>query len=421
MTRPTVSIQAAIGPTSTAGLFTIGTSLIGGAHVIGGRNIVGQGSLVELGERCSSIAVRRGRQRLLEQYPAGTCAAVFDDTDGNLNPANNAGTYIEAGASTIRPMRGVAVVLTHAGIDYPRFYGFSDHWNPQPSYPEGGEVVMGATDAWKIFTRIDPLEQAFVGAGEDTGARLDRILDLAEWPTPERDIDTGDNTHQSTNLAQPIATQMRLASDSERGDLYVDGRGWPTFRRRLSRYTAYRSITVQWTIGDGAGEFNPSAWSATNDDELVRNDVNLARVGGSVVNRRNEAAEVPYLRSTFTRTDLTLADDLQVTRQAEDILRLFAEQSPRVDWVEFEPDGFNDDTLWSMVCGAQFGDRVKVNLRHPTGTLFAGDYFIEGIEDDIVPIGSSWRTRFQLADASQFPTNPFIVGVSLVGGTHVLV
>ena len=446
MTRPTVSIQAAIGPSTTVGKFVIGTSLIGSTAVIGGREIVGQGVWVELGQVCSQLSVRRGRQRLLEQYPAGTCSAAFDDANGYLNPALDGGPYSEgdrtlrdqngvqltdengnplnigeSGVSTIRPMRAISVVLTHAGIDYPRYYGFSDYWNPQPAYPEGGVVVMGATDAFKIFTRINPFEQAFVGDGEDTGARLNRILDLADWSTPNRDIDTGDNTHQSTNLAQPIATQMRLASDSERGDLYIDGRGYPTFRRRLSRYAAFRSRTSQWTIGDGDGEFNPSAWNITNDDDLVRNDVNLARIGGSIINRRNAVAEISYLRSTYTRTDLTLDDDAQVTEQAEDILFLFAEQTPRVDFVEFEPDGIDDDNLWAMVCGAVFGDRVTVNLRHPTGTLFTGDYFIEGIEDDLVPVGSLWRTRFQLADASQFPTNVFIIGVSRIGGTDVLV
>lgn len=424
MTRPTVSIQAAIGPGVAPNAFIVGSSLVGGTDVVTGAEIVGQGLWEELGDRCYSVSVRRGRQRLLEQYPAGTCAALFDNTDGDLDPANTTGPYAEDGVSLIQPMRAIRVIYNWAGTDWPRYYGYTDRWVVNPSYPEGGSVSVAATDAFKIFTRIDPLEQTAVGAGDDTGERINRILDEAEWSLTMRDIDTGDDTHQATTLAQPIATQLRLASDSERGDLYVDGRGFPTFRRRTSRYVDFRSTAVQWVIGDGDGELHPAEWSApVVDDELIRNDVNVARIGGAVITRRSAEGEVAYLRSTYTRTDLTLADDVQVAGHAERVLRLFKDPAYRIDSVTFEPDGVDDDDLWRMIVSAEFGDRVTCNLTHPdTGVVFSGDYFIESIADDVPVLGSGqWRTTFALADASKFPTNPFIVGSSLVGGTDVLV
>lgn len=424
MTRPTISVQAAIGPGTASNSFIVGTSLLGGTDVLAGAEIVGQGLWVELGDRCYNVSTRRGRQRLLEQYPAGTCGAVLDNTDGYLDPAYTTGPYASAGETLMRPMRAVRVVFNWFGEDYPAFYGYTDAWTVQPGYPEGGQVVVTATDAFKIFTRIDPLEQTAVGAGDDTGARINRILNLAGWSTTLRDIDTGDNTHQATTLAEPIATQLRLASDSERGDLYVDARGYVTFRRRLSRYINTRSTTSQWTFGDGSGEFNPAEWSEpVFDDELIRNDVNIARAGGTTQSRRSPAGEIAYLRSTFTRTDLTLADDLQVAAQADNVLNIFKDPRHRVDAVTFEPDGPDDDDLWRLVLTARFGDRVTCNLRHPTtGTLFTGDYFIEGIDHDVSVAGpGQWRTTFSLADASKYPTHPFIIGTSLLGGTDVLV
>lgn len=446
MSRPTISVHAAIGPGEPPNVFRLDESLLDGTDVLAGAEIVGQGQWVELGDRCESVSTRRGRQRLLEQYQAGTCGVRFDNTDGELDPARADATVelvfdsngeivtdvngdpVTATASTglgyeIRPMRAIRVVATHNGDEYPMFYGYTDQWQVNASYPEGGMVSTTATDAFKIFNRIDPLEQSAVGAGDDTGERIGRILDLAEWPSTMRDLDAGNYTHQATTLAQPIATQIRLAADSERGDLYVDARGFVTFRRAMSRYLDFRSTDVQWTIGDGAGEHNPADFTTSNDDSLVRNDVNVARTGGSMQTRRSADGEIPYLRASYVRTDLTLADDLQVADHADRVLRLFSEQRPRVDTVTFEPDGVDDPDLWLMILDARFGDRVTVNLRHPyTGVLWEGDYFIEGIDHDVPVLGAGqWRTTFSLADASQFPTNPFILDSSLLDSTDALV
>lgn len=424
MTRPVVSIEAAIGPGVAANAFILDSSLLDGPDVLVGAEIVGQGVWEELGDRCLMVSTRRGRQRLLEQYRAGTLAASFDNTDGDLDPANTTGPYAEDGLSLIQPMRAIRVVFNWAGEDWPAIYGYADRWTVQPGYPEGGTVGVTATDAFKIFTRIDPLEQTAVGAGEDTGARISRVLTIAEWPSSMTDIDVGNDTHQETTLAQPVATQIRLAADSERGDLYVDGRGFVVFRRRLSRYVDFRSTDVQWVIGDGDGELNPAEWSEpVIDDTLICNDVNVARVGGTVQTRRSPEGEIAYLRSSYIRTDLTLETDVQVADHADRVLQLFKDPVYRVDRVTFEPDGPDDDDLWRMVVSAQFGDRVTCNLRHPdTGVLFTGDYFIEGIDHDVPVVGpGQWRTTFALADASKFPTNPFLLDSSLLDGSDVLV
>jgi hypothetical protein len=424
MARPTISLQAAVGPGSAAtDVFIIGSSLIGGPDLIGGREIVGQGSWEELGDRCIEVSTRRGRQRQLEQFVAGTFGALLDNTDGALDPTWTAGPYTDSGVSRLRPYAGVWLSANYEGVDYDIYTGFADSFKPVYVYPEGGLVELKATDAFKIFTRIDPLEQPPVGASDTTGARLNRILDIANWSSALRDIDTGNATHQETTLAQPIATQLRLAADSERGPLYINESGFVTARARLAKYTDPRALTVQWEIGDGASQMNPVAFDPIVDDELVYNDINVSRAGGTVITRQDPAvAPYPYLWSSYNRTDLTLEDDLQVTDYAEQVLRENKDARPRVNSVTFHPDGYDD--LWPMILGARFGDRVTCDLTHPyTGIVFTGDYFIEGIDHDI-PVresGGRWSTTFRLGDATSYPTNPFIIGSSLIGGPDVIV
>lgn len=425
MARPTISLQAAIGPVDTDSLFIIGSSLLGGTDVLAGGEIFGQGGWVEIGNYADIISIRRGRQRQLEQYRAGTLYTGLDNADRRFDPTWTTGPYSEGGVSNITTDRAVRVILTNNGVDYPRYYGFADDFSPDYEYPEGGRASISATDAFKIFTIINPSEQSPVGAGDTTGQRINRILDVAGWSSTARDIDTGNATHSSTTLAQPIATQMRLAADSERGDLYIGPQGFPTLRERRSRLTAFRSRYPQWVIGDGASMLNPSAFQPTNDDALKRNDVRVARAGGTEVIRQDPiVVTYPYLARTYTRSDLTLADDAQVEEYADWVLRFFAEQPPRIDWVEFTPDSFNSDAMWQMIVEARFGDRVTVSVTHPyDGSVWSGDYFIEGIDDDIPVLENrgEWVTRFYLSDASRFPTNVFYVGSSLLGGVDVLI
>ncbi len=424
MARPTISLQAAIGPgTALTNPFIIGTSLIDGTDVITGREIVGQGSWQELGDRCYRVSTRRGRQRIYESYNAGTLAATLDNTDGALDPAWTAGPYTDSGVSRVKAMAGVYLEATYNGVTYPIYTGFADAWKPMLSYPEGGGMSLTATDAFKIFTKLDPLEQTAVGAGEATGARINRILELADWSESLRDVQTGNATHQATTLAQPIISQLKLAAASERGEVYMGADGKVVFRERIHRYTAPQSITVQWTIGDATTELNPVSFDPLNDDALIYNDVNVSRVGGTTITKQDPlVALYPYLAVSYNRTDLTLDDDIQVDAYAAEVLRTSKDGGYRVSSFTLAPDA--DESLWPLVLGARFGDRVAVNLTHPfTGIRFTGNYFIEGVDHDIPVLesGGEWITTFYVASAAAYPTNPFIVGTSLIDGTDVIV
>lgn len=425
MGRPTMSVQAAIGPGATAtNLFTIGVSLIGGTDLIGDTPIVGSGSWREIGDRALSFSVRSGRQRRLEEFKAATFNAEFDNADGALDPAWTAGPYTDTGATRINPNVSVKAIATWAGVDYPMYYGFADGWYPLRSYPEGGTVGLSATDAFKIFNRINKLALgAPVGAGELTGARVNRLLDLIGWSTLQRNIDPGTFTHQSSLLAGALLGQMRLAAASARGGLFMDQAGRVTFQDQIAWYNSSRALTVQWTFGDQNGEVLTAGFAEMRDDQLVYNDINVARVGGSTITRQDPTVTAyPYLWSSYNRTDLTLETDTQVVTYAEAVLRTSKNGGTRVDYIQLEPDGFDD--LWPVVLGARFGDRVAVNLTHPyTGIRFTGDYFIEGIDHD-VPVresGGKWVTKFYLSDASAYPKNPFIIGRSLIGGPDLIV
>ena len=423
MPRPTISLQAAIGPGTPATTALVLDDPVAGLLDIGTLAdvaIIGLGTWVELAEYTRDVTIARGRERQLDQVKAGMFTASLDNSDRRFDPAWDEGPYAVNGESQLRSNRVVRFQADYLGVTYDLFYGFIDLWPMVPTYPEGGRSLLQATDAFKILTKIALPAQSEVGAGDLTGTRLNRILDAIGWPEEARDIDTGNATHQPTTLAGPASNLMRLANDSERGDLYVAGDGDVTFRERIARFTEPRSHTSLWTFGDAEGELAYVGIALANDDQLVRNDISVARVGGATVTTANEYGTSPATRSSYTRTDLTLADDAQVVDFADVMLFTFGDPPhPRVDAITVQPDG--DDSLWPVVLGARFGDRITVRYRHGhDNELVEGDYFIEGITHTIPAIGDgNWTTRFALADASKFG-DLFTLDLSSLDGVHVL-
>lgn len=226
-------------------------------------------------------------------YDAGTLSVVLNNADGRFDPDNLAGPYVAAGASQIRPMVPVRIQAVYAGVIYPLFSGFADSWiTPPVSWgPAYSEITLSATDAFKVLTgfqlgaaaaALSGGTQLPAGFGEDTGARISRLLNLAGWSVNDRLIDTGNTSLQGTMLAAGDAlSEMRLAVDTELGELYVNGAGQVVFRRRHGVLEDARSITPQAVFGDQPGpgaqlNSNPSfeagvtGWQAQNGAALTQ-------------------------------------------------------------------------------------------------------------------------------------------------------
>jgi hypothetical protein len=265
---------------------------------------MGEGFWTDLSDFCEAVSIRSGRRRSLDAFAAARFTAVLDNSDRRFDPTNLDGPYVIGPYTAIVPMRPVRVVADWGGVSYPLAYGFADNWGITWDDPAVSTTVLTATDAWKVLADFDPLEVTPVGAGEDSGARVDRILDNAGWSSTARDVDAGNSTLQATNLSANALTELKLTADSELGQLYVAPDGKVTFRNRSSRTTASRSLTSQARFGDGAGlssglgllteegvellvepdpddEIPYADLAIAYDDEVIRNRANIARVGGT--------------------------------------------------------------------------------------------------------------------------------------------
>lgn len=348
-----------------------------------------------------SVSTSQGTQRFdgpTLRSEAGRFTVRLKDTDRSYDPTNLDGPYVAAGVTQVTPMRAGRVRATWAGTTYNVIRGFADTWDIEYSgEPNVAFVTVPCTDGFKVLARFAGIAGSPVGAGEDTGARINRILDNAGWPASDRTIATGDSTVQATTLEGNALDLIFLTADTELGEAYIDGAGKLVSRNRHASMTETRSNTSQATFGDAGSELPYHAITPVYDHLKVVNIVRATRVGGT-----QQVAEVATsdLPASYDRSDLLLETDEETDEWANFLLYQNKDAEYRFAEMEIRPQTA-PATLFPQVLGRKLGDRITVLRRPPGGgDPIERDVFIRGISHDITP--GSWVTKWALQSATKF-------------------
>lgn len=357
-----------------------------------------------------SISISRPSTRLqgpLLSYQPGTCSVTLDNSDGRFDPANLAGPYVTGGVSAIRPM--IPVQVSAGGISL--FSGYADGWAETPvTYSSGyAEIVLTASDPLAVLAGITIPPAAPAGAGELSGARVNRILNAAGWDTGRRRIAAGYATMQATTMGDTALNLLQLTSDSEIGELYADGSGSVVFRGSRAIITDPRSVAPQAVLGDQPGTAHPAGtelpyWQPGRADDLatLANDIQATRVGGTLQEVMNAASVAKYLfPRSYARTDLILQSDPAALTWAKSVLALSGGPEDRFDTLSVDPLA-DTATLFPQVTGRDFGDRIQVWRTPPGVGRISKDCFIRGIDHEIDCVNTTWLTTWTLQSAAPY-------------------
>jgi hypothetical protein len=347
--------------------------------------------------------VNRGVSRfegIYGQAEAGTMTVALANDDRRFDPTNLAGPYVAAGATQVKAGRAIRLRATYAGVAYDLFRGFIDE--PRLTYIQRGPatVTLLATDGTAAVANYEQNGGATVGAGEDTGARINRVLDGMGWPAEERNIAVGKTTVQGTDLSANAWSEIALTSDTELGEVYFDVDGKLTFRNRDALSTDTRSNTSQATFGDANDglELGFVAIELTADLNQTRNIIRGSRVGGVQQIAQDATSIAQYRRRTWQRSDLLHQTDAEVADYVAYVLSLLKDNELRVATMTVNP--LADPTrLFPQVLGRKLGDRVTVKFTPPGGgARISRDVFIRGVNHTIG--GDTWETTFAYQDAT---------------------
>lgn len=361
-------------------------------------------AMVDVSADVLGFTTRRGATRAdgpVLRYEAGTATLDLGVTDRRYDPTNLDGPYVVAGQSEVGPMRPVRIRATWDGVTYPVMTAYTDDFVTTYEDPQWVQVSVPCTDAFVVFQSNDRAAVAAVGAGETTGARVERILDSISWPADARDVAAGQTTVQATDLAGAALAELQLVAETELGEFYIDTAGDAYFRGRDGVLTDARSTTSQATFGDDGSElpYETVVLDTASGRQLV-NQVRIARAGGAEQAVDDATSIARYLTRTYRRSGLLMEADDEALNYASFVLYQGRSAEVRIASMTIDPRT-DPDQLWPQVLGRRIGDRITVRKRPPGGgDPLERDVFIRGIGHRFTR--ETWLTTWVFQSATRF-------------------
>jgi hypothetical protein len=359
---------------------------------------------VDLTPDVYSISIRRGRNIMKDQYEAGTATVRVLDPQGFFNPQNPLSPYF----GYLVPLRKVRISATTPTAEYFLFSGYvNDYRYTFPTGQETAYVDILCTDAFRLLQMANVATIADTAAGQDTGTRINKILDDVLFPNSMRSISTGD----TTCLADPAT--LRTSLEAIKNAEFSEGLG--AFFMLGDGTAAYRSRSeVTATLGDTPVEFNQTtgipykAVKYAFDDKLIINSVVFNRVGGTAQNVFSQDSIDRFFPHSLTQENLVAEDDAQVLGIAQNYVNTRKETSIRID--ELTVDLLDPAVPTDTLIGLDYFDNLEITNVTESGSTIVKTLQAQGFAWDITP------NRMQVAITTLEPIiDGFIIGSSTFG------
>lgn len=366
------------------------------------------------------LTIRRGASRVegpVIRYEPGVATVRLKNGDRRFDPTNLAGPYVSGGVSQVTAMRPLRIMALYGDDDYNLFRGFVDVWDVDWISTVHSVVTVPCTDGFKVLAnkRRVPVDPP-VGAGETTGARINRILDSAGWPEDDRVIATGNSTVQATDLSGDALSELQRVAETEIGELYIDRRGRVVFRNRHALILDYRSANVVAELG--ATGPAPFEVKLATDDATMWNEVIAQRSGGSERTAADSASMTKNMPRTYQRSDLVLESDVDVGNWAQWVLYISKDPEVRFDQIRIHVHA-DPDNLVLPALAREIGDRIRIVRRNVPGggSDISRECFIRGIQHEIGQ--ATWITTWTLQSATRYLNNFFLLGSGVLNNNYV--
>lgn len=328
----------------------------------------------DITDQVVSVAIRRGKNRQLDQYDAGLANIVLLNLDRRFDPEYPDSPY----AGQIIPRRAVRISSEGQTL----FTGTVDDWNLIYEPSGYSEAAAACSDAFSL------LKNQTISAGTATpqlsGARVTSVLNQpsVDWPEDKRDIDPGtilmgaDVVQEDTNALD----YLRKIALSEAGQVFVGKDGDLIFRDRNLATNGTPIVFADDGTGVGYTELK-----VVYGSELLYNEVVLS-------NFENETATASDLDSIGQYGVLTLSESGLLASEGEDLVNLaliqtrkYANPEYRFEALTVILDKYDIETQQSLL-NLEIGDMVQVKFT-PNGIPPAINKYAEviSINHDITP------------------------------------
>jgi hypothetical protein len=364
--------------------------------------------IVDVSNEVMKASINRAYNRLSDSFQGGRATVVLADQTGQWNPANVSSIYYP----NVLPMRKIQLAATYAGTKY--FLGsfYIQAWRyTAPQEGQVGYVTLDCVDGFQLLNLSTVSTIAGSPAGQLSGARINAILDAAEFPSSQRTIDVGQSTMQADpgTANRSALSAIQLIEQSELGAFYFDQYGNARFVDRQSSVQAQGAAATKFA-DDGSGITYQQVTYDFSDTGLI-NSAAITINGGSSQVSSNATSIANYFQHNRTRTGLMMETDAQALSMAQSIVASRSDTTIRVESVTINTgDG---SVPARVVAGLEldYFDPITVQQTQAGGSSISTTLVIQGVSYDIAP--NKFMTTFIVADpyATGFVLDSATMGV----------
>lgn len=334
--------------------------------------------IVDLTPNVRQITITRGRNVIRDQYEAGSCVVRVLDPDSYFNPQNVNSPYY----GYLTPLRKIRVSATTATTQKFLFSGYTTEY--RYTYPQGqetGYVDIYVSDAFRLFQLSQVTTVTDSPAGQDTGTRIGKILDMISFPSSMRTIQTGN----SNCIADPATNRTALAAlknaeFSEQGAAYIDGSGNYIFKNRNSVVSSIAATPIEFNQTTGI-PYRSLVYAF--DDKLIINQSQITRYGGTMQFAENTASAIRYFPHGYNQSDLVIDTDANALNIARTYVATRSETTIRIDamTVDLLDPAVPTDTM----LGLDYFTNCKITNVQPDGSTIVKTLQVQGLAWNITP------------------------------------
>ena len=365
---------------------------------------------VDLTPNVRQISIRRGRNLMRDTYEAGTCTVRVLDPLSYFNPQNTSSPYY----GFLTPLRKLRVSATTGGVGYFLFSGYTTEYIY--TYPQGqetGYVDIVCSDAFRLMQQATVTTVTDATAGQDTGTRINKILNQVSFPTSMRTIDTGN----TTCIADPATGRTSLdavknAEFSEQGAFYFNQEGTAIFLNRTNVIKKYGDTPIEF---NQTGGIPYTALAFSFDDKLIINSAGMTRVGGTQQVSENATSIAKYFPHQLNQENLVAQTDADTLNIAKIYVATRQETTIRIDAMTV--DLLDPAVPTATMLDLDYFSNLKITNIQPDGSTIVKTLQAQGLAWNITP------NSMQVTVTTLEPiVEGFIIGSAVSGiiGTNIM-
>jgi hypothetical protein len=358
--------------------------------------VLGGVEFVDVTDRVRSVSVSRGKNRDLDRFNAGGLSVVFNNEDRAFDPLFSGSPFADniVPRRDVRVLAGTAVQYVGKVLDW--------NFNYEPNGRQSAELQ--AADGFTFLAQ--QLVTPGTATPQFTGARVEAVLDMdtVDWPTADRDIDTGASELGADVFEGNALTYLQKVEQSEAGLFFIDKLGRVAFRDRLASPTVGGALVFSDVAGSGI-PFAPAA--VEFGSEQLFNQVRVESPFATAV--ANSLLSQTRYGILERDVDTLLSDEPQAQGLADFLVGRDDEPEYRFAQIAIDLDKLST-AQEADVFGVEIGDVIQVQLtpgNPPTGPAIERFGRVISIGHSVEPdshfvtfgVGSVQTSLFVLDDA----------------------